>query len=479
MNNRQEPQNSDRKPQATDKSASLNGSKKPMPRILASLSKWLAKHERFSRETKDSVVDGLIDASNPDIDFFVLVFLACAIATFGLITNSATVIIGAMMISPLMYPILSLSMASITGHSRLFKQSIIAILKGVGLAVALSSLIAFLTYKLPLGALASVSNEVLLRTNPSLIDLLIALAGGAAAAYALAHPQLSAALPGVAISISLMPPLCTAGVGIALGQPSIIFGALLLYVTNLTAISFSAMLTFATMGFSPKRTSHNGKAARSVSVTLMLVLAISIPLGLFALNTLNEARIFNRARNAIIEGAASYTEAMLVDLKITSKGETKKVDAVLRTSRELSHAEVVALQSHIADRLQAAVALELVTIPMQVLDPLNPPTPTATNAPAHTATPTASPTNKPVPTATPNPTATPMPAFVAASGGAQVHDTPAGTVLFQLPQTAAVWVNAQSVQGVNTINWIEIRDIFGRSGWVNLDDLDIDLVRSN
>ena len=479
MNKRQEPQNSDRKPQAADKSASPNGSKKPMPRILASLSKWLAKHESFSREIKDSVVDGLSDASNPDIDFFVLVFLACSIATFGLITNSATVIIGAMMISPLMYPILSLSMASITGHSHLFKQSIVAILKGVGLAVALSSLIAFLTYKLPLGALASVSNEVLLRTNPSLIDLLIALAGGAAAAYALAHPQLSAALPGVAISISLMPPLCTAGVGIALVQPSIIFGALLLYVTNLAAITFSAMLTFATMGFSPKRASHHRKAARSVSVTLMLVLAISIPLGLFALNTLNEARIFNSARNAIIEGAAAYTEAMLVDLKITTEGKTKKLDAVLRTSRELSHVEVVALQSHIADRLQAPVALELVTIPMQVLDPLNPPTPTATDAPVPTTTSTVSPTNTPVPTATPIPTGTPSPAFVAASRGAQVHDTAAGKVLFQLPQNAAVWVNAQSVQVINKINWIEIRDVFGRTGWVNLDDLDIQLDISN
>ena len=478
MKKRPESQNTGQNQQASEEDNNPlrpGEAKKPQSGILAALSKWLAKYERISREHKQEVLDGLIDASNPDIDYFILVFLACSIATFGLITNSATVIIGAMMISPLMYPILSLSMASITGHSRLFKQSIIAILKGVGLAVALSSLIAFLTYKLPLGALASVSNEVLLRTSPTLIDLLIALAGGAAAAYALAHPQLSAALPGVAISISLMPPLCTVGIGIALAQPPIIFGALLLYVTNLTAISFSAMLTFATMGFGPKRASDNEKVSQSVSVTLILVLAVSIPLGLFALNSLKEARIFNQARNAIIEGVSGYTEAMLVDLKITSEGETKKLDAVLRTSRPLSHAEVVALQSHIADRLQEPVALELVNIPMLLLDPLNPPIPTATDAPVPTATLTASPTNTPVPTATPIPTATPSPAFIKPSRGARVYDKPAGNIIFQLPQNAAVWVRVQSVQIVNKTSWVEISDTFGRSGWVNLGDLDISL----
>ncbi len=447
--------------------------------ILAALSKWLARYESISKEHKQEVLDGLKDASNPDIDFFVLVFLACTIATFGLITNSATVIIGAMMISPLMYPILSLSMASITGHSRLFEQSIIAILKGIGAAIGLSGAIAFLTYKLPLGSLASVSEEVLLRTSPTLIDLLIALAGGAAAAYALAHPQLSAALPGVAISISLMPPLCTAGIGIALARPPIIFGALLLFVTNLAAISFSAMVTFATMGFSPKRTSENGRVSQSVSISLILVLAISIPLIFFAVNTLNEANIFNQTRNAILEGVSNYTDAMLVDLKITADGETKNIEAVLRTSRELSHTEVVALQSHIADRLHKTVALELVTIPMQHLDPLNPPTPTATATLILTSTPTVSPTLTPVPTVTPVPTATPWPAFVANSKGAKVYDVPGGKVLFLLPQNAAVRVNTQSEQMIEKITWIEILDIFGRSGWVNLEYLDINLEISN
>ena len=437
----------------------------------------MAGYETLSRKRKDIVLDGLINSSNPDIDFFILVFLSCTIATFGLITNSATVIIGAMLISPLMSPILSLSMASISGLSSLFKQSLIAMLKGFGLAIGLSSLLAFLTYKLPFGALASISDQVLSRTNPSLIDLLIALAGGAAAAYALAHPQLSAALPGVAISISLMPPICTIGIGIALSQPAIIFGALLLFITNLTAISFSGMMTFATMGFGPKRAGDNEKISQSVSITLVLVLAISIPLDIFALNTLNEARVFNLARNAIIESASSYTDAILVDLKITSEGEIKKLDAVLRTSRELSHAEVVALQSDIADRLQKPIALELVTIPMKLLDPLKPPTPTptVTSTPVLTATPTFTPTLTPVPTFTPIPTATPSPAFVTPSKGANVFDSPTGIIIFKLPQNAAVRVNIQSGITLNKINWIKIRDTFGRSGWINLADLDIQL----
>ena len=92
---------------------------------------------------------------------------------------------------------------------------------------------------------------MLARTRPTPFDLGVALAGGAAAAYALAQPKLSAALPGVAIATALMPPLCAVGIGVAVGNLEVALGALLLFLTNLAAISFAGIMVFVLLGFRP------------------------------------------------------------------------------------------------------------------------------------------------------------------------------------------------------------------------------------
>ena len=177
--------------------------------------KRLAKlTRRLSPERQMEVLEELAQTSSPGFDYYLLVILSCTIATFGLITNSVAVIIGAMLVAPLMSPILGLSIASVAGDRQLFERAVIALFRGVILAIALSAALSWVAQMLPFDALKEIPSEVLSRTHPSPYDLVIALAGGAAAAYALAQPQLSAALPGVAIATALMPPLCTVGIGI-------------------------------------------------------------------------------------------------------------------------------------------------------------------------------------------------------------------------------------------------------------------------
>jgi uncharacterized hydrophobic protein (TIGR00271 family) len=306
-----------------------------------------------------------------------LIFLSCTIATFGLLTDSAAVIIGAMLVAPLMSPILSLSMASISGLSRLFKRSVIAIFEGAGIAILLSALIAFVSYRLPLGINANIPNEVLARTSPSPMDLGIALAGGAAAAYALAHPRLTAALPGVAIATALMPPLCTIGVGIAFMNSTIILGASLLFVTNLVAIAFAGILTFAAMGFGPRNMEKSNKVSRSLSISAILVLVIGLLLAALAWNTVSEARLYTQTRTIIMDSANRYTAARLVDLNISTESDVKIITATLRTTRDLTYAEVEEMQSDISAKLNGPVALEIIAIPMQILTPDGTPTPLA------------------------------------------------------------------------------------------------------
>lgn len=346
---------------------------KSTPAILSwlrHLSSFLFKEQKLTQTRKAIVLNDLIDSSSPGVDYFVLIILSCTIATFGLITDSSAVIIGAMLVAPLMSPILSLSMASISGRSKLFRRSLAAIIEGSCLAIALSAILAFFSYRLPFGVAAEFPSEVIARTSPSPLDLGIALAGGAAAAYAMAHPRLTAALPGVAIATALMPPLCTVGIGIAFMNSSIIFGSLLLFITNFVSISFAGIITFAILGFRPRNIQESQqKVSRNLSIATILVIIIGLMLAALTWNTILEARLYNRASTAIMESANKYTTASMVELNISSESEVKNIEVTLKTTSELTHAEVIALQADISEKLQSPVSLVLVTIPMQILEP--------------------------------------------------------------------------------------------------------------
>jgi uncharacterized membrane protein len=130
---------------------------------------------------------------------------------------------------------------------------------------------------------------VLSRTHLSPFDLGIALAGGLAASYALAQPQLSAALPGVAIATALMPPLCTIGIGLALGRWDVAGGAFLLFVTNAVTIAFAATLVFFGLGFSRSPTQSPACIPRSLVVSAFLTAALIIPLSYLSLQFFQQA----------------------------------------------------------------------------------------------------------------------------------------------------------------------------------------------
>lgn len=189
----------------------------------------------ISRERQVEVRRGLDQAGTWCNDYLLLIMLSCVIATFGLILGSAAVIIGAMLIAPLMSPILRCALALVRGDLGRFAQAFATLLVGIVFAVGLSTLFGLLVSTGGFNFLEELPSKVLGRTRPSLFDLVVALAGGTAAAYALAQPHLSAALPGVAIATALMPPLCTVGIGISQSRADVSSGALLLFLANLTA----------------------------------------------------------------------------------------------------------------------------------------------------------------------------------------------------------------------------------------------------
>jgi len=261
----------------------------------------------LASERRQEVMAQLERASSPGFDFFLLVFLSCSIATAGLVVDSAAVIIGAMLIAPLMSPILALSLASVAGEGQMMRRAAVALGEGALMAIALSACMGWLASVLPFGSLIEIPSEVIARTRPSPFDLGIALAGGAAAAYALAQPHLSAALPGVAIATALMPPLCTVGIGISLKDPSIALGAILLFLTNFAAISFAGIVVFIALGFRPLHLENNhSRIPHSLYVAAILVLLVAVPLVLLSLRIVRAADLSRQGRQAV-EGFAAVS----------------------------------------------------------------------------------------------------------------------------------------------------------------------------
>lgn len=437
---------------------------------------------------RQEVIDEIKPLSAAGFDYFLLVVLSTTIATLGLIIDSPAVIIGAMLVAPLMSPIIGIGLASITGDTAMLRGAISALLRGALLAVVLSAIVTFLNNQLPILSLQSLPQEVLVRTRPTPIDLVIALAGGLAAAYALTQPNLSATLPGVAIATALMPPLCTVGIGLALGRGDVAGGALLLFTTNAVTIAFSSVLVFFLRGFGGMREGEQ-RLPGSLLLSAVLTLIILIPLSYFSLRFFQEAASNQRLNTIVQAELARLGNAELSEIHRYYTGNTLDLNLTIRTTRQLNYEQVVSLQQAIVDQLKQPVALHLNQVLAERLDPLIPPTSTATATrtltftpgPSQTATPTltasatltATATITPSATLTPSPTATstytPTPAqaevVVAQLPGLLIYQSPGGPPIGQLLPGQRITVLYRSLVYRDVV-WIEIEDSDKRTGWV-------------
>src|SRR5690349_19204561 len=173
--------------------------------------------------------------------FWTLLPLAAVIATAGITSNSTATVIGAMIVAPLMTPILGTALAIVLADRRNVVRSVLMVLAGALLVVVMGYLLGLLS---PVPEVAATNEQVAQRVDPHLVDLIAALATGAVGAFALVRADVSDALPGVAIAISLVPPLAVVGLTLESGAPDQALGALLLFATNVAAIIATGTLVF-------------------------------------------------------------------------------------------------------------------------------------------------------------------------------------------------------------------------------------------
>mgnify|MGYP000241371555 CR=1 FL=1 len=214
--------------------------------------------------------------------FWLLLILASAIATAGIVADSTATVIGAMIVAPLMRPIQGTMLATVLGDRRQLARSIGLMVLGALAAAVVGFLIGLVLVQ---DITAETNGQIAARVSPGVIDLFAALATGAVGSIALVRSDISDTLPGVAIAISLVPPLCAAGLALESGEPGQALGALLLFVTNVAAILATGALIMATYGYSRLRLlevedqeAERRRRVRAYLTMAALVLLVSGPL---------------------------------------------------------------------------------------------------------------------------------------------------------------------------------------------------------
>ncbi len=231
----------------------------------AYLGKSIPLFSHASKEQYASLFTSLREESRLSQSFMVLLILATMIATFGLFINSSSIIIGAMLLAPLMQPIVSLSMGVLRQDEALQINGAKTIAIGVFAVVATAAIIALFT------PIERLTTEMSGRLSPTILDLFVAIVSGAAAAYAKSNEKILGSLAGVAIAVALVPPIAVAGIGLGWGDWFMFSTAFLLFITNLVGIVLAAAFTFAMLGFSPLHLAKKGILTWMVIVALVAV----------------------------------------------------------------------------------------------------------------------------------------------------------------------------------------------------------------
>jgi uncharacterized hydrophobic protein (TIGR00271 family) len=276
---------------------------------------WKNKRELYraikEKEKQDlNVFLVLSEGARPTIEYYILIILSCIIATPGLLQGSTATIIGAMIVAPLMTPILAFSLGVIWGDGNIIKTSLLSLLKGIALAIMISACIA---YVIPM---PDYSQEILARTKPTLFDIIVALGSGIVGAYGNANKKISNTLVGIAIAVALMPPLCTVGIGLGTFNQDIATGAFVLFAINLVSISLAGAIVFWAMKVHPPLADQGKvmkRAIYEIVLSLIILSAIAVPVGLYMYEGFRDSR----ARLAVMRILGEeIPEASVFDLRM-------------------------------------------------------------------------------------------------------------------------------------------------------------------
>ena len=295
--------------------------------------------------------------AEPSFTYYTMLFLSGVISALGLLAGSTAAIIGAMIVAPLMGPITGMAFAITMGNRRLLKRSGISVVSGALLTVMTAYFICKVV------GLNTLNPEILERTHPTLIDLAIGLAAGAAGAFATTRREVASALSGVAIAVALVPPLSVIGIGIAFGSQEVVTGSSLLFLTNLSGIILSGGLIFVWQDYGSIR-----RARRGLLASTLIIVLLGIPLGFSLRRLIVQERARTLVGRIIRSDTTPFQNTRIRRLNVDSRGEALIVTLEIAATSRFSEAQVELAHQILESELDRPISLDVSIFPVQTFE---------------------------------------------------------------------------------------------------------------
>ena len=327
-------------------------------RVMAQLTQRVT---RLTPKERSELLGHLKVGLQARADFYFMVALAAAIAITGLIMNDGSVVLGAMLVSPLMSPIVGIACGIALGNIDLIRRSSASTFKGMALVLGMGVVMTFI--------LPSVepTDQILSRTHPGIYDLLAALAAGAAGAYSLGRKTVAGALPGVAMSLSLEPPLAVAGYGLSTSQFWITGGAFLLFLTNLVAIVFSGVGVYLLLGMRPPRKEGIYVVGKAIASVVAVVLILVIPLGFGTYGALKRGTLKYQVESQF-RSEALREHFELLNLKISEQEDGYLILPTVLASEEVTPQQIEIFRKVIEKKIGSPIQIEATILKTKRID---------------------------------------------------------------------------------------------------------------
>jgi uncharacterized hydrophobic protein (TIGR00271 family) len=325
-------------------------------RALASLA--LRVNVRGLFRPGSEIYEEVAEGRQFDALYFSMLVFGCLIALLGLLLNSPAVIIGAMLISPLMGPILSCGLALTLADGELAKKAG----RNLGLSIGETILIAVIATWL--SPLKDSTPEILARINPNLMDLLVAFFSGAAGTLALCSRKPSFTIvPGVAVATAVMPPLATVGYGISTRQWNVASGAFMLFFTNLAAIMVSADIAFLLVGVRHARAAQPPEGSwwvrHRMAISWTILAALSIPLVKTLVRAADQRRARNEIRSALAQRLNHPGTRRVGEVAVQLGRDVVSAEATVQTAKMILPDDERRIEQELSQRLGRKVSLRL------------------------------------------------------------------------------------------------------------------------
>lgn len=314
-----------------------------MREIYQAFKNFVTYRFNLHEDTADALLT--MDSIKKNVEFrganlWTLIF-AIFIASIGLNVNSTAVIIGAMLVSPLMGPIMGVGLGIGVNDFELVKKGLRNLIIATIISIIASSLYFWIT------PLQDASSELLARTSPSIWDVFIAAFGGLAGIVAATRKEKSNVIPGVAIATALMPPLCTAGYGLASGNLYFFLGALYLYFINSIFICVATYLIVRFLKF-PKKEFEDKAYEKKVSRYILLIVLITAAPSVYLAYRIVDISIFESNAKAFIHQEINYKNTQVISKNYKYSRKGKEIE-VLLLGTELTPLQIDSLQKKMAN----------------------------------------------------------------------------------------------------------------------------------